>query len=297
MNLGPNYKRIALKVFVAPLAFVVICPADSPRNRTKEIDTLAAQFLEKLTEEDKKNIVILDLQPAFGEPGSFGSWFAGQLSSSFTGQGQAVKVIDRLPLGTTGESQQLSSNDELDVKNAIASAKAVGATTVVVGSYGAAENGIGVSLAAFRVSEYGIVRSGKFVIVKVCGKIPLTQEVTDHLSVALDSMRPKDGIYRSGYGGVSVPACIKCPVPSMHVPDIDLKGMLSAHPRGETVLLRFVVTEEGHTRNITVVQPVGFGFDEQYVKAAKNWEFKPAVDADNRPVAVKYDFQLSFNFR
>lgn len=39
-------------------------------------------------------------------------------------------------------------------------------------------------------------------------------------------------------------------------------------------------------------QPVGYGFDEQCVKAAADWEFKPAVDVDNRPVPVKYDYHI-----
>jgi len=68
----------------------------------------------------------------------------------------------------------------------------------------------------------------------------------------------------------------------MHVPDIDLQGMLRAHPQGATVWLRFVVTAEGHIRNITVVQPVGYGFDEQYMKAVADWEFRPAVDPDSQ---------------
>ena len=83
----------------------------------------------------------------------------------------------------------------------------------------------------------------------------------------------------------------------MKVPDIDLQGMLRAHPQGATVGLRFVVTPDGHTQHITVTQPVGFGFDEQYVKAAQGWELTPAVDADGRTVPVLYDFHVSFNFK
>jgi hypothetical protein len=216
---------------------------------------LALQLTEKFTEADKKNVIVMDLAPAVGEPGSFGPWLAEQVSSSLAGQGKTFELVDRLRLGAALEAQHLSHGDESDVKNAVALGKSIGASTVVVGSYGAAENGIGVTLAAFRVSEYGIAQSTKFAIGMVFGKIPLTQEVSDHLSVALDSLRPKDGVYRSGYGGVSVPSCIKCPVPSMQVPDIDIQGMLRAHPQGATVWLNFVVTEDGQTRNITVPQP------------------------------------------
>ena len=83
----------------------------------------------------------------------------------------------------------------------------------------------------------------------------------------------------------------------MHVPDIDLKGMLRAHPNGGTVVLRFVVTPEGHTKDITVIQPIGYGYDEQYMKMAESWEFKPAVDADNKPVSVLFPFTITFNYK
>lgn len=122
-------------------------------------------------------------------------------------------------------------------------------------------------------------------------------EVSAHLAVPLESFKPKDVVYRSGYGGVSIPTCVKCPVPEPKVPDIDLRELLKAHPQGATILLRFIVTADGHTRNIEVVQPVGFGFDEQLTKAAANWELSPAVDPDGKPVSVIYPFRFAFNFR
>jgi len=239
----------------------------------------------------------MDLEPAVSQPGSFGPRLADQLSASLAVQGKTVEVVDRSKLGAALEAQHLSPPGQSDVKNAVDLGKSIGATTVVVGSYGAAEDGIGVSLAAFRVSEYGIAQSTKFMIGMVFGKIALTQEVSAHLNVPLDSLRPKDGVYRAGYGGVSIPTCRKCPVPGMKVPDIDLRGMLRDHPQGATVWLQFVVTPEGQTQNIKVVQPVGYGFDEQYVKAAQEWELRPAVDADGRIVPVLYDFHLSFKFK
>lgn len=267
-----------------------------PQEKTRETDAVARQLLEKFAEADKGSIIVMDFQPAFGESSSFGPWLAEQLSSSLASQGQTVEVVERSKLKTALELQHLSLKDEWDVKGAVALAKSIGASTVVVGSYGAAENGIGVTLAAYRVSEYVIAQSTKLPICMVFGKIQLTQEMSEHFSLKLDSLRPKDGVYQSGLGGVSVPSCIRCPVPSMHVPDIDIQGMLRAHPQGAAVWLNFVVTDDGHTRNITVPQPVGFGFDEQYVKAAQDWQFKPAVNADNQPVPVNYVFRLSFNF-
>lgn len=299
MHKRANGKQVVFRLLVAAFISIAALGANpsSPESKTNETDALARQLIEKFTAADKKGVVVMDLEPAVGRPDSFGSWLAGQISASLAGQGQTVEVIDRHRLQASLEAQHLSVGEEFDVMKAVALGKSIRATTVVVGSYGAADNGIGMSLTAFRVSEYGVAQSTKFTVGVVFGKIPLTQEVSAHLNVPLDSLRPKDAVYRSGYGGVSVPSCVKCPIPSMHVPDIDLQGMLRAHPQGATVWLQFVVTAEGRVRNITVVQPVGYGFDEQYMKAVADWEFKPAVDADNRPVSVIYPFHISFNFK
>jgi Gram-negative bacterial TonB protein C-terminal len=269
----------------------------SPQIKTNETDDLARQLLEKFTDEDTKGIVVMDLEPAVGQPGSFGPWVSDQLSASLAAQAKTAEIVDRSKIAPALEAQHLSPPGQEDVKNAVALSKSIGATTVVVGSYGATESGIGISLAAYRVFEYGVAQSTKVMVGMVFGKLPLTQETSAHLNVPLDSLRPKDGIYRPGYGGVSMPSCVKCQITGMHVPDVDIAGMLRAHPQGATVWLQFVVTAEGRTRDITVVQPVGYGFDEQYVKMAENFELKPAVDADNKPVSVLLPFSISFKYK
>lgn len=183
------------------------------------------------------------------------------------------------------------------IKNTIALAKAVGAATVIVGTYGGAENGVGVSLRAWRVAEFGVPQSHNFEITRIFGKIPLTPDVGSHLNVPLDSLRPKDGIYKAGVGGISVPACVNCRPPDMHVPDIDLQGLLREKLGGWTIALQFVVTADGHATQISVTQSVGFGVDEQFVKAAKNWEFKPAVDPDNRPVPAIWSMTMFSKYK
>jgi hypothetical protein len=285
-------RKRALKFLLAGLVLASRC-----ESHNGPTETVVRQLAEKLTEADKNGVVVMDLEPTFGQSDSFGPWLSDQLSFSLAHEGPTVEVIDRLRLAEIRKSHGLPAPKQSDVRNAVGLAKSIGATTVVVGSYEAAEDGIGVSLVAFRVAESGKPQGTGFMIGMVFGKIPLSKEVRSHLSMPLESLRPSDGIYRSGYGGVSVPTCLRCPIPGMKVPDIDLQGMLRAHPQGATVWLQFIVTPDGHTQNITVVQPIGYGFDEQYVKSAKDWELIPAVDADNKPVPVTYDFHIAFNFK
>jgi TonB family protein len=83
----------------------------------------------------------------------------------------------------------------------------------------------------------------------------------------------------------------------MHVPDIDLRGLLRDKPYGGDIVLKFVVTPEGHATNVTVATPIGYGVDEQYVKAVEAFEFKPAVDPDNHPVEVHTSMSIHMKFK
>jgi len=221
----------------------------------------------------------------------FGSWIADQLSASLAKQAKSVEVIERDRLRPALQERSLSVSDEFDPKTAVALGRALGAQTVIIGSYGAIGADIGVTLNAIRVSG----NESDFVVVN--GRIPLTQAIGAHLGVPLDSLRSKDGILRAGVGGITVPTCIKCPFPTMRVPDIDLRGLLRDKPHGGDVVLEFVVTPEGHATGVTVAKPIGYGVDAQYVEAAETFEFKPAVDPDNHPVAVHTSMSIHMGFK
>ena len=267
-------------------------PADA--NGT---ELLASRVLQKLDENDRKMVAVVDLQPAFGKPGSFGPWLADQLSSAIVHQDQNVGVVDRRQIRTTIETLRLSFDDESEAKNAVALGKALGATTVIVGSYEAAENGIGITILAFRATERETRASSSFVACMLFQKMSLSSDLTIHLDGSLESMRPTDGVYKSGHGGVSVPACVKCPAPNLRAPDVDVHGLIRAHPHDAIVRLNFIIDTDGRTMNISVPEPIGFGVDEQFVRAAKGWEFKPAVDMDGKRVSVTYAFQLALHFK
>ena len=92
-----------------------------------------------------------------------------------------------------------------------------------------------------------------------------------------------------------MPTVVKMAAPSMKVPDIDLQGFLREKRGVGTIVMRFVLNTEGRATQITVAQPIGFGIDEQYVKALPNFEFTPAVDVDNHLVPVRFQFTFAIN--
>jgi hypothetical protein len=261
-------------------------------NVGNTIEAITRQLTDKFKEADKKSVLVVDLSTPEYPWLPFGAWLADQFSAAFAKTGHELEVVDRLQLKVAMDTQHLSPKDEFQLKNAIALAKSIGANTLILGSFGAAENGVGVTLVGFRLSELGPTQSNSSMIGMVFGRIDLTPEIASHLEVTLDSLRPKDGIARAGIGGVSIPSCVRCPPPSMHVPDIDLQSFLREKRGAGTIVLQLVVTAEGRVVQVTVAQPIGYGVDEQYIKAAKDFEFKPAVDADNKPVAVHTSFTM-----
>lgn len=301
MGLQSNITSVASKLSLSALVSICVClnglAANSLTNKTNVTDALAQQLLHKFADGDEKAVLVMDSQPSFGGPSSFGPWLADQLASSLASQGQTLTLIDRSRIGTGRELLHLLPKDDWTIKNAVDLGKSLGANTVVMSSYGYAEQGIGVTLAALRVSEFEARPPTRFVVGMVFGKMPLTQELSARLGEPLDALKPKDGVYKSGFGGISIPACIKCTPPAPHVPDIDLIGLLRAYPRGTAISLQFIVTPDGHTRNITVITPIGFGFDEQLTRAAADWELKPAIGPDGKPVSVIFPFQFMFNFK
>ena len=294
-----SVKKLILGLILVPAIGIPLCGAapQAPQSNAPGIDDLCHRLIGRFAEADEDGIVVMDLQPAFGQAGAFGPWLADQVSAALARQTQTVKVVDRARLAGALQSEHLSSLEESDLAKAAQLAESLGAATVVVGSYGAADKGIGVSLAAFRVSAYRTSALAKISVGDAFGKLALTPELADHLGAPLDSLRPKDGIYRAGYGGVSVPTCVKCVAPTMHAPEVDVQGMLRAHPQGVLVWLRFVVTAEGRTQDVSVMRPLGYGFDEQYAKAAADWTFTPAVDVDGKAVPATYAYHMSLNFK
>lgn len=63
-----------------------------------------------------------------------------------------------------------------------------------------------------------------------------------------------------------------------------------------TLLLSFIVTEDGTTSDIRVVRPLGEGLDEQAVKAVRRWRFNPA-ELDGEPVPTRIRTEMSFHIR
>lgn len=93
------------------------------------------------------------------------------------------------------------------------------------------------------------------------------------------------GVYRIG-GGVSEPIPIYRPEPEYS------EEARKAKFQG-AVMLQIVIDENGRTRDIRVIRPLGLGLDEKAIEAVQKWRFKPSTK-DGRPVPVQANVEVNF---
>jgi protein TonB len=86
----------------------------------------------------------------------------------------------------------------------------------------------------------------------------------------------------------TAPKVIKAPDPSYS------KAALKQHIEG-TAVLWVTVDASGLPRDITVARSVGYGLDEEAIKAVKKWKFKPGT-LDAHPVDVQINVEVRFRF-
>jgi protein TonB len=83
----------------------------------------------------------------------------------------------------------------------------------------------------------------------------------------------------------------------MECPDPSYSDEARAAKVSGTVVLHFIVTEDGHVTNIQVKRSLGYGLDEKAVEAVGNWRFKPAVGPEDKPVPVWTDVEVNFRIK
>jgi len=104
------------------------------------------------------------------------------------------------------------------------------------------------------------------------------------------AVKAQDAPVRPG-NGVSLPMVVKEVKPT-YTPEAQ-----AAKIEG-SVIVEAVVTTNGTVGDVRVVQSLDtkYGLDDQALKAAKQWIFKPGMK-DGQPVAVQIAIELTFHLR
>ena len=59
------------------------------------------------------------------------------------------------------------------------------------------------------------------------------------------------------------------------------------------MVLRVIVGEDGHPRDVSVARSLGMGLDEKALEAVRHWRFDPGR-MDGRAVAVVVNIEVNF---
>ena len=179
-------------------------------NRPIGLASIAHELAKELSSIGCRKVVVMDFWGSDASWSPFSSWLADQFSTAIRSSGYPIEVVDRaqllISLGANGLSQVIGSSLEI-----FQVANSLGADTLVQGTYGSAEHGIGVTLHAYHVTDPGYANpdEGNARDAEVRGKIPM-QEIA--IVVPLPPDASKKYLF-SGEGGVSSPACLYCPNP------------------------------------------------------------------------------------
>jgi TonB family protein len=95
-------------------------------------------------------------------------------------------------------------------------------------------------------------------------------------------------VAKAGTKGIGFPSCAYCP-------RAEYSDDAVRHKISDNVVLLVLVGADGTAKDITVAKCAGYGLDEKAVEAVKNWKFKPATDADGKPVAARVPIEVDFH--
>jgi periplasmic protein TonB len=95
------------------------------------------------------------------------------------------------------------------------------------------------------------------------------------------------GLPNAGSGGYGEPQCLYCPRAdySDEAMKVKIQGVVD---------LLVVVTVDGRVTDIHVAKGLGYGLDENAVKAARTWRLRPALGPDGKPAAVRELIEMQF---
>jgi TonB family protein len=90
-----------------------------------------------------------------------------------------------------------------------------------------------------------------------------------------------------GKNGIKLAGCDYCPKPeySSEARQKRIQG---------TVYLLVTVLPDGTADDVLIIRPVGYGLDAAAIEKLLTWKFKPALDAQKRPVATQVPVEIMF---
>lgn len=264
------------------VAMAVLLTASIPSwAQQADMSSFIGPLAKDIAHSNKRRVLVLPLVCDDKKNQALGDFLARKIETSLASLVPGLEIIDsgtsRLPIERSAErgypAYDVRAKDDL--------AKRAGAEFVVEGNFAPFGEGLGVSLAAYK-------ERGRKFLWRNDGSITLTTEMAALVPQPLHEDPPADGIYRAGWGGVSIPNCLKCSDPSYSEQD------RRAGVEGK-VVLSMVVTGEGKPGQVVLVKSLSRGLDERSIARVMTWKFKPARGPAGVPVSVRVPVEITFH--
>jgi TonB family protein len=273
-----------LPILLLAIAFPLAATSRAQNTATSTdtaISQLAARIADPLQKVHATKIVFADLKGPEGQTHFVGRWLADQLANSCNKNFPVLEIIIRPENEGAAKGVDEAGNQKQVFKSLEEWARSIGASVFVTGSFAKTADGMGISLRALSSSD------SPRTLAEATGLVPVSDEITRLSPDPIPS--PKDGIPRSGVGGMGLPECVYCPAPRY-------SGDARKAKVEGTVVLQVVITTDGHATNVKIEKDPGSGLGMQAVEAVRKWKFKPASGPDGRPAAVICPIELTFRF-
>jgi TonB family protein len=261
-----------------------------------EVQDIASHFAVDIANAGKKRVIVADFVGPQEKLTQLGKYLALEFTASLAWTGRGLEASHTIGLERALSDQALTPKDQSDPKVVRRLGEQTRAEVVVLGNLVSAADAVTLRVRALDASDGRLVA-------EAVGKIPKSPAVEALLAEALPRpVTPSPGAsptsgpkfagspYMAGVGGIGQPSCVACPSPQYS--DQARREKITG-----TVLLHLIVTPEGRAANIQVQRSLGYGLDEMAVEAVRNWQFKPAVDPEGKPVPVWANIEVTFRLK
>lgn len=253
------------------------------------LDTLIAQMARQIIQKHLKSVAVIGAAgPMADEPTQFGLELGDKFSAALAKQSNEFRVEDRGELRAlvmkNGVSDAMAVSDAL--ANWIAS-KAGVEGYVVVEFTRVASGGAEILVTLYRTEK----EDGYFLSSANTAMDLTLEQYTDGLR-PIDSDWNKQTYTREEYSQLPfgrTPICDSCPRPEY------TEAGRKKHAADETVKMDVTVFPDGRAGDIAVIKSASYGLTANSVEAIlRTWKFKPALDADGKPMTVRLTVEVRF---
>jgi TonB family protein len=259
----------------------------APPNAEAQMDSLASrvagQIRQSKIDPENTKVFVFDFSNAVDKEFSkLGRLLADHFSAALRNQADGFVVLDRQLLTAYLKDNWIDQKAIQSNGIALALARSMGATAVVRGDL--KEQPDHQFLLTLRLEGFGPAWSAESLLTLTGEMQALFREPLPTF-MRSSPIPAEPGVLIPGLDGVGIPECIYCPPPLY---DDDARA---AKYQG-TIELSVVVTPDGRSDSILVLQGAPFLLNKQAVEAVQKWKFKPA-EKDGKPVRVRVPIEIT----